>query len=341
MRMRQIGKRKERKKKKKNGICLRMSFFCCTFAAETNQLFTHMKKLFILFAIILMAMTAKAWKVGDFYANDPTGVPAIVVYVDETGEHGLIMAPQALTDKDYKAFCKELEKAKAKYVKNAEKLSKKMGDIDLRENEYLQVVEWMKNAPRYYYEAVKSNKANKAIYADVAKITNEKGEETQNAIVRYCRDNNIELGKYFFSAHWALQLGEGWFIPGNYELELFCKNFSEGLGKGMKYQDWLDRHNEWTLKLGLLALPTQYNGWIHPQALFPDYNLGSSTFAASGWADKPENKGKTIWSNVGPTLRYHLGVHIAFSDAQWGMSRYDKMIDECNINVKFVAFKYF
>ena len=51
-----------------------------------------MKKTFIVLAAVLMAMTAKAWEVGDFYDQDPTGVPAVVVYVDESGEHGLILS---------------------------------------------------------------------------------------------------------------------------------------------------------------------------------------------------------------------------------------------------------
>ena len=52
-----------------------------------------MKKTFIVFAAMLVfSIAAKAWEVGDFYDQDPTGVPAVVVYVDESGEHGLIMS---------------------------------------------------------------------------------------------------------------------------------------------------------------------------------------------------------------------------------------------------------
>ena len=303
-----------------------------------------MKKTFIVLAAMLVtSIAAKAWEVGDFYDQDPTGVPALVVYVDESGEHGLIMAPQAFTDKDYKDFCKEIDKSKEKYEKAAEKLSKKMGAIDLRENEYSQVVNWLQTAPRYYFEKVKNNKITKSVYAEIATMTNEYGMENQNAIIAYCKEKNIDLETYFFATTWAIQLGEGWFIPGNHELELFSMNFSEGLGKDIKYQTWLDRHNEWTLKLGLLALPTQYNGWIHPQALFPDYNLASSTFVASSWAENPENKAKITSGKASPKLCYHLVVYSGPNPnkAKWALSWVDQYIDGCNIDIKVVAFKYF
>lgn len=52
-----------------------------------------MKKTFILLAAMLVtSIAAKAWEVGDYY--DADGIPSIIVYVDESGEHGLRMGPR-------------------------------------------------------------------------------------------------------------------------------------------------------------------------------------------------------------------------------------------------------
>lgn len=231
-----------------------------------------MKKTILVIASLLMSVMTKAWNVGDFYANDPTGVPAIVVYVDESGEHGLIMAPHAYSSEEYAKFCKTLNKNRAKFEKRAEKI----GTIDKREDQFTVVYEWLKTAPRY--ERQKVNKKS-AAYQDVAQLNTRNGAENQKAIIKYCKDNNIEIGAYFFEAAWAAQLGEGWFIPGNSELELFCKHFGNGVGdeNKVKWQAWLDSHNAWLDMLGLMSLPSLFNGWVDPYAIFPDYNLHSST----------------------------------------------------------------
>ena len=232
-----------------------------------------MKKIFLFVAALVTSMVAKAWQVGDLYANDPTGVPAIVVYVDESGEHGLMMAPSAYTDKTYENFCKTLNKNRSKFEKRAAKIS----TIDKREEQFNMVWEWLKTAPRYDSETRINRKS--PVYQEVAKLNTDFGSDNQKAIVKYCQDNNLELGEYFLDTKWASQLGDGWFIPGNHELELFCISFGLGLGdaNGIKWALWLENHNAWLDKLGLLSLPSLYNNWVDPNAMFPDYNLHSST----------------------------------------------------------------
>lgn len=272
-----------------------------------------MKKTFIILAAMLMSsIVVRAWNVGDFYDQDPTGVPAIVVYVDESGEHGLIMAPQAYTDKGYKSFCKSLDNNRKKFEKRAAKYS-----IDKREEQFNKVMEWLKTAPRYV--ETKANKKS-TVYSDVALLNTDYGLDNQKAIIKYCQDNNVDMGAYFFQANWALQLGEDWFIPGNHELELFSLHFGNGLGdkNKIKYNTWLDNHNAWVDNLGLMALPTLYNGWVDPHAIFPDYNMNSSTL-------QPKSK----------TEYYKLNVGIKALNAVWYL--YYGSSESGHI----VAFKYF
>ncbi len=55
-----------------------------------------MKKLILLVIAISISMIARAWKVGDYY--DADGIPSIIVWVDDSGEHGLRMAPRIFYD---------------------------------------------------------------------------------------------------------------------------------------------------------------------------------------------------------------------------------------------------
>ena len=124
-----------------------------------------MKKTFIILAAMLVtSIAAKAWEVGDFYDQDPTGVPAVVVYVDESGEHGLIMSPFAFTDKLYQQWQKKKTFAKNKksydkwYVNKPRKiLAKESGDlaafdaiVEENNRKYGIVMAWLENAPRLY-----------------------------------------------------------------------------------------------------------------------------------------------------------------------------------------------
>ena len=263
-----------------------------------------------------MATTAKAWEVGDFYADDPTGVPAIVVYVDESGEHGLLMAPRAYTNDGYQTFCKTLNKNRAKFEKRAKKIS----TIDTREAQFNRVWDWLQTAPRYERQKVNYKSA---VFSDVARLNTDRGLDNQKAIVKYCQDNNVDLGSYFFETNWALQLGDGWFIPGNHELELFSLHFGNGLGDDnkIKYQTWLDNHNAWLDMLGLMSLPSLYNNWIDPTAMFPDYNLNSSTLQPNSNTDY-----------------YRLNIAIKVKYAVWYLYYGPEQHDFPRF---IVAFKYF
>ena len=257
-----------------------------------------MKKTFIvLAAMLVISIAAKAWEVGDFYDQDPTGVPAVVVYVDESGEHGLIMSPLAMTERTYQNYIKKktFEKNKKKYDKQAAKVYKKPGmdlveieaKIEQNNNTYSRILEWYANAPRLFDGDLTEINERKAIEG-VASQNNEYGEENQKAIVAYCGEGNFDMEKYFRQNYWAEQLGEGWFIPGNYELELYSKCYSQGFGKQNKPLGFVPKESIeklthfWTKLLG-------YTGGTD---LFPYSMILSSTMLKSAWSEDKENENK-------------------------------------------------
>jgi len=270
-----------------------------------------MKKTLLLVAAVAMAMVARAWEVGDFYANDPSGVPALVVYVDESGEHGLIMSPFAFTEKKFQQFKKAKTFAKNKkfydkwYVKNPRKKLVKQGQdvtafdelVEENNRKYAQVMEWIENAPRLFDGKLSEKEERKAIDGFASQNV-EFGEENQRAIINYCQENNVDITKYFRQNDWAMQLGEGWFIPGNHELELFNLHFAEGVGK--KHKLPLTKGAEAITKTTMYQAKTWgYTGGV---TLYPCNLVCSSTMVKSAWSEVEENKdkaGKYVVNNGG------------------------------------------
>ncbi len=163
--------------------------------------------------VLICSINAQAQKkLGDYIEINNT--PAFVFYIDETGEHGLAMSMGAMESKDLKTF---------------EKLKKK-GKIS--EEEYNKSV----NVPMIDKDAFKDAKILKSkdkeiLFKDLISQLSDKGQENAIAIKEYCDKNNISMKEKFPWQYWASQLGEGWYIPGDYELELFAKFFCGGLGK--------------------------------------------------------------------------------------------------------------
>jgi len=72
----------------------------------------------------------------------------------------------------------------------------------------------------------------KAATAAVAKCGTTKGKEVARFIKDYCEENGLTLGVYFPSQQWATLLGDGWYMPGNYELELMAPALYSGYNVG-------------------------------------------------------------------------------------------------------------
>lgn len=259
-----------------------------------------MKKTLLLVAAVAMAMVARAWEVGDFYANDPSGVPALVVYVDESGEHGLIMSPKALTEKGYKQSKKAYEKnkkwANSDAAKRRKKIQKNGDDLALQEFDrlyeqqqanYAMLTQWLENAPRLFDGKYTEKQQRKAIES-LASSNTEFGEENQKDVLAYCNSNDVDITHYFRQFEYALNLGDGWFIPGNFELELYSKHFVEAMGEKhhISFQKKIDMDKALREKLGPVG------DWMVFNLFFATDAIQSSTMLRSAWAENPENKEK-------------------------------------------------
>lgn len=259
-----------------------------------------MKKTIFFVAALVMSMVAKAWEVGDFYANDPSGVPALVAYVDETGEHGLIMSPRAYTENGYQKSLKTFEgnkkwaqKDMAKRIKAAKKkknteLVAELEKLQEQQNaNYAQLMAYLEHAPRMFDGKLSEKEQRKAIEGFASQNV-EFGEENQKNVLAYCQENDVDLAKYFYPIDYAINLGEGWFIPGNYELELYSKAFVDEMGEKhhISFQQKMDMDKALREKLGPVG------DWLAYNCFFATNLIQSSTMLKSAWTENPENKEK-------------------------------------------------
>ena len=74
-------------------------------------------KLFLLAVIAVCFCTnVNAVELGDYMEID--GIPSIVIYVDDSGEHGLVMSATAYDSKEAKAIKKYLDKTAVRVNKD-------------------------------------------------------------------------------------------------------------------------------------------------------------------------------------------------------------------------------
>ena len=138
------------------------------------------------------------------------------------------------------------------------------------------------------------------MYGGVEAKTVGHGDENQKIITDYCQENDVDLALYFPAEHWAIQLGDGWFIPGNDELEQVILNDIKGLGK--KYNMPISE----ALKVAKETAPyveelrttgkTSHKGLMMRRNIvsgFWLYNLHSSTMNNSSWEKEGNNEDKT------------------------------------------------
>lgn len=172
-----------------------------------------MRKICMFLFIVMFSVMAHAQGLGDYMEID--GVPGFVFYVDESGEHGLVMSFQALSEKNVK-------KAEAKAIKTA----KKMG---LSESDIKGSMAKLAMKPES-----KKKKDRKDFYPDLIKYLSEDGEQNTIAVNDFCKEKGVSLNEYFPAFYWASQLGDGWFIPGEKELTQFAEFYTGGIGKEHK-----------------------------------------------------------------------------------------------------------
>ncbi|MGM9693890.1 MAG: hypothetical protein ACI3YC_02650 [Alloprevotella sp.] len=194
-----------------------------------------MKKLVSLLFVFLFSQFSFAQALGDYMDID--GVPGFIFYLDESGEHGMVMSFSAYSAKQAKQVQKYMEK-------NLKNLAKDSG-LQSEGN----ATTWDINKliiPEKSKEKL-SKKEWKQVWADLIPQLSDYGEQNAKIVKDYCAEKNISL-QLFPHHYWASTLGEGWFIPGDEELRLFAQFFCGGVGKeyGLGQIKWYKRSNELT-----------------------------------------------------------------------------------------------
>ncbi|MBR1787154.1 MAG: hypothetical protein IJ756_08380 [Paludibacteraceae bacterium] len=166
-----------------------------------------MKKICLL-ALICCAMFVQAqrYEVGQVI---PQGTwSALVVYVDESGEHGLLMSPTAMREGTLvlKSAAKTANMTVEELVATMPLPLMSQGEKNAK------IIKVMK-------EMMKQN------------LNGTNGQDNCKNIADYCEANGLSMEAYFPEAAWAASLGEGWFIPGTDELELYAGVIAKGVGK--------------------------------------------------------------------------------------------------------------
>lgn len=301
-----------------------------------------MKRIVAFLFLISLAFLSWGYEVGDLYIDPNTGVPSIVVYVDNTGEHGMIMSPAGgyRTEKQIQKDIKSVRhtmRLESRYKKIQQAEAMKHGiDVALLDECLEQarttcetVLEWLPNMPFTHLSKI-TEKQERDMLRNIASQMTGYGAKDQQMIIDYCKANNINLQEYFYLIDWALKLGEGWFIPGNYDLELYSHAFSPGLGIVRKYNEMTQESATWAWKKWMLA------------NVYPTAPIRSSTFLESSWEETDNNKGKTatiIRTNT-IDLNFKDNYYVFGVGNNYGKSFY-AMIKNDQTNSYCVAFKYF
>lgn len=164
-----------------------------------------MRKFFIILCVVMCSVCVKGQKLGDYMEID--GVPGFVFYLDETGEHGLVMSMWPIMAGWEKIQTKSLRKEGILTEEHMKKLS-------LPKEKKIKI----------------SNKEMKKYYSDLSKLLGDDGEENRKIIEEYCNNNNLPLS-IFKGQAFAASLGEGWFIPGDNEVTKFSIFLAGGVGE--------------------------------------------------------------------------------------------------------------
>ena len=209
-----------------------------------------------------LTIYAQTYKLGDLIEKD--GIKALVVYVDESGEHGLMLSPRAylgdecLDEPEITGVNASFERVKTQAKKSFDmnasvvqykikKACKKTGEdyIALSEkviqsmrdsfDAQLELLDMVAQMPRLTCYVKHKDKEWNEMYQNILSSNSEYGKENTQAILDYCLKNDVSMQDWFPEYYWVTQLGQDWFIPGVHELELIGLQFVDQLGAGVKY----------------------------------------------------------------------------------------------------------
>lgn len=261
-------------------------------------------KLFLLAVIAVCFCTnVNAVELGDYMEID--GIPSIVIYVDASGEHGLVMSATAHDSKEAKVIKKYLDKTATRI----NKLSKEGVDLSIVDFNYLNL--YLTLPP---YSDKQYQKMEKQIFKhleNLAGATSAYGKENAEIYANYCTENGLDMSIYFPDQAWAAELGNGWFIPGNAELEKYAEfmgaeynNKKTGFEISQTYKDAVnfivDAYNNNNNGVVECWSPNHYRGIYGSlthnlvKYLYLPICVKSSTLINSSWSIEEENSGKVV-----------------------------------------------
>ena len=261
-------------------------------------------KLFLLAVIAVCFCTnVNAVELGDYMEID--GVPSIVIYVDASGEHGLVMSATTYDSKEAKAIKKYLDKTAVR----VNKLSKEGVDMSLVDLNYLNL--YLTLPP---YSDKQYKKMEKQIFEHLENLsgaTSAYGQENAEIYANYCAENGLDMSIYFPDQAWAAELGHGWFIPGNAELEKYAEfmgaeynNKKTGFELSKTVKDAanfiVDAYNSNNNGVVECWSPNHYRGIYGSLShnlvkyLYLPIYVKSSTLINSSWTLEDENSGKVV-----------------------------------------------
>ena len=304
-----------------------------------------MKRLLIFLFFIVLDFYCWGYEIGDLFIDPQTGVPSIIAYIDNTGEHGMIMSPAGgyYKEKQIQEQIDEIHhtlRLEKTYIKYEQKLAKKQGIDIATMDECMEqakincetVLEWLPNMPLTHQSKITEIQERNMLRNVAADMTGY-GAIDQQMIIDYCKNNNVDLQEYFYAIDWAMKLGEGWFIPGNYDLELYSQFFTPGLGVIIDDKD-TERNNA-TYRLS-------WKKWMLA-SIYPSSSILSSTFQESPWEETDNNKSKTAKIIVigGPSEPNFKDNYYVYDVGDNFGKRFYAFIKNRQKGGYMVAFKYF
>ncbi len=288
-----------------------------------------------------LTMYAQTYKLGDLIEKD--GIKAVVVYVDESGQHGLMISPRAYlgdecfeekgTKPNFEHFKVETRKhfetqqkfvagiVKGKIKKQCkqtgedykvvyEKLMSTLRDtLEMQ----LELIDMMAQMPRLTCPVKHKDKEWNEMYQNILSSNGEYGKENTQAILDYCIKNDISMQDWFPAYYWVTQLGNDWFIPGTHELELFGLQFVDKLGAGLQNSTMkMDKIKEYAAVYENYRCHWRFLTCVYPNASYGvsmcvSMLIGSSTLSKSTWAESKENKHKITFNSGNGSLAGVIG----------------------------------
>lgn len=174
-----------------------------------------MKKLLMMVMLAVLCQWGYSqYQPGDYYQED--GLDCMVIKVNEDGKSGLVMTlpgvlPCAPIETDVKIDTGSVKKMMRSAIKQGRKQWKMMQSLLLEREK---------------------------IVFDLSDELGRYGVKNQDIIKAYCRKEGVDYAYFFPEYAWIDNLGSGWFLPGDEELDYFAAIVNGGTRKMAHKELW-------------------------------------------------------------------------------------------------------